>query len=141
MKSPNSSYKRAKNKAWKWFSKFIRLRDCIKTTGFPDQGKCVTCPKYYPYEEFQAGHAIPGRNMSILFDEKLVNAQCTDCNIKKGGNYKEYKKWYINEYGEDDYNEKKILSKQLNKMSVPELEEKAIEYEERYSKLSEEYPL
>jgi len=68
-----------KQKAWNIFSKYIRTRDCLKTSKFPDCGKCITCGKFFPIQELQAGHAISGSNNSILFDEELVNAQCRGC--------------------------------------------------------------
>lgn len=71
-----SEYKRAKNRAWKWFSLYIRARDCIKTTGSISRGKCVTCGKEFNFKDLQAGHFVQGRNNAVLFNELGVNAQC-----------------------------------------------------------------
>lgn len=30
-------------RAWTWFSKFVRLRDCIWTTGTKEVFKCCSC--------------------------------------------------------------------------------------------------
>ena len=109
MKSPKS----LKNKAWRCFSKYIRVRDCLKTTGFVDQGQCVTCNKFFPISELQAGHAIGGRNNSILFDEKLVNAQCRICNGYGNGKYAEYSLWFIQKYGIEEWEKKIKLSHEL----------------------------
>lgn len=130
-KKKNKSY--YKNKAWRMFSKYIRTRDCIKTTGFLDQGKCVTCNKFFPFSELQAGHAIGGRNNSILFDEKLVNAQCRSCNHYGNGKYGDYSVWFINEYGIKEWEKKVELS---NKVDV-ELDYDLIyeKYKEKYEKL------
>lgn len=142
MKSPKSPYKKAKAKAWRWFSRYIRLRDCIRTTGFKDQGKCVTCQGYFPFSELDAGHALAGRNMSILFDEELVNAQCHHCNRSAeygglGGNYGVYSLWFIEKYGLKKWEKKVFLSNQGGKMSIMELEELATKYREKYNKLME----
>lgn len=79
-----------KKKAWKYFSIYIRTRDCIKTTGSPDYGICVTCEKRFHFKELQAGHYVSGRNNAVLFDEDLVHAQCMRCNIWLEGNKTKY---------------------------------------------------
>jgi len=62
-----------KKRAWKMFSTYIRTRDSLKTTGSTDKCVCITCNKRKEFRRIQAGHAIGGRNNSILFDEELVN--------------------------------------------------------------------
>ena len=78
---------KAKERAWKAFSDWVRLRDCLATTGTRDYGICITCsergdPSWKPYKELQAGHAVGGRGNAVLFHEQLVNAQCGYCNRK-----------------------------------------------------------
>jgi hypothetical protein len=142
MPRKKSERTRAKDTAWRWFSKYIRLRDCISTTGFKDQGKCVTCGGYFPFSELQAGHAIGGRNDAVLFDEKLVNAQCGRCNKSfeyggLGGNYAKYHLWYIHKYGEQDFEAKVFISDQAVKIPTPELREIANRYRLAFNKLNE----
>ena len=139
-KRRKSERQRAKDTAWRWFSKYIRMRDCLKTTGFKDQGKCVTCGDYYPFPELQAGHCIGGRNDTILFDEKLVNAQCSKCNSSPqygglNGNYAKYHLWYIDEYGREDFEKKILLSNQADKIPTSELREISDEYRLKFKKL------
>lgn len=85
---------KAKDNAWDAFSKYIRTRDCLRFSGFADEGKCVTCYRDYPYSKLQAGHFVPGRGNAVLFDEEVVFSQCIGCNgnppYGKGGNYIEY---------------------------------------------------
>jgi hypothetical protein len=58
----------AKDKAWSWFSKYIRLKNadefgwCV----------CITCgiPKFW--KEIHAGHYVDGRNNTVLLDRKSV---------------------------------------------------------------------
>ena len=130
-----SEYKRTKDRAWKYFSLYIRARDCKRTTGFTDQGACVTCGKFFPFKELQAGHAIGGRNISILFDEKLVNIQCRGCNGYGNGEYAKYHLWYIDRYGVEDFRKKEELSNQSVKLSVTELDEIAKKYKMKYERL------
>lgn len=75
---------------WSMFSKFIRLRDCLKTTETGDYGECVTCGRRYSFEILQAGHFIPRKYSIHLFNEKNVHIQCFGCNIKKKSNWVEY---------------------------------------------------
>ena len=93
----------AKQTAWKNFSDFIRLRDCLKTTGSADYCKCVTCGRIVPYEQIQAGHAIAGRTNGILFDEEIVRGQCVDCNCNGGGETQAFKRVLVEEHGETWY--------------------------------------
>lgn len=90
-KTPRAS---AKTKAWDAFSLFIRTRDCIRFTGDPDQGICVTCKTPKPRKELQAGHFVGGRGNAVLFNEQIVYSQCGYCNQKPpmglGGNYAMY---------------------------------------------------
>lgn len=88
-----------KDKAWKQFSKYIRLRDCLSTMGSQDEGMCYTCDRVYPFKSLQAGHFVDGRTASILFDENLVNAQCYSCNVMKSGNKDSYTPKMIHKWG------------------------------------------
>lgn len=94
---------RAKEGAWRAFSTYIRTRDCIRFSGDPEWGMCVTCKKACSFKELQAGHFIPGRGNSVLFDERIVYSQCYGCNgnppFGKGGNYIEYFVFMEGEWG------------------------------------------
>ncbi len=102
-----------KRKAWEAFSQYIRTRDCWKTTKTLNNCKCITCSHIVSFDHIQAGHAIGGRNNSILFDEELVNGQCDVCNGYKNGRYAEYSLWFIENYGLEKWEEKVLLSKQI----------------------------
>lgn len=109
-KSPR---KKAKDKAWAMCSKYIRLRDCLATTGTKEYGICVTCGGRFPFKKLQAGHGIPGRNDSILCDEELINCQCVGCNIWGGGRIQNtYTIFLLQKYGQDFFEEKVLLSNQ-----------------------------
>ena len=83
-----------KKRVWAVFSKFIRMRDCLKTTGCKDWGLCITCGKRYHIKLLQAGHFISGRHNANLFLEKGTHAQCYNCNINLRGNTLEYRLQY-----------------------------------------------
>lgn len=87
--------KTPKKKAWDAFSRYIRTRDCLKSTGDRNRGACVTCGRVFDFKKLQAGHFIPGRVNSILFDEQCVHAQCLtkESNLRMfNGGYKSIEK-------------------------------------------------
>jgi hypothetical protein len=114
--------KKLKAKVWKKFSEYIRLKECLETTGTLDYGICVTCNKRFHYSELQAGHFIDGRSNSVLFVEDLVHIQCYHCNCVLSGNKDNYAPYMIKRYGIAQV-EKMYLLKHMNKsLSVLELE-------------------
>ena len=91
-----------KKKAWDAFSKYIRLRDALGTTGDKAFAVCCTCGKISPAFGkgcMQAGHFIPGRKNAILFEEKGVHAQCYNCNVNLKGNWPQYIEFMQRTYG------------------------------------------
>ena len=108
-----------KEETWKVFSKYIRLRDCLRTTGTPDFGKCITCTVQISIKEADAGHFVPGRRNSILFDETCVHLQCQRCNRFLHGEVLKYRRAIIRLYGEgvdieleDKATERKVFSRE-----------------------------
>lgn len=97
----SSPRKLAKDKAWNAFSLYIRTRDCLRFTGDPERGICVTCKTPKLRKELQAGHFVGGRGNAVLFREDLVYAQCSYCNQKPpmglGGNYAAYALFMLDE--------------------------------------------
>ena len=89
----------AKKKAWDDFSKYIRTRDCLRTTGCASFGLCITCNKRYHFKLLQAGHFVSGRHNANLFSERGTHAQCYNCNINLKGNTLEYRRQIIKRYG------------------------------------------
>lgn len=100
-----SSKQKAKDKAWTAFSRYIRTRDCIRFTGDPENGICITCKRSYPFKSLQAGHFIAGRTNAVLFDEEAVYSQCYSCNVGRGGAHVEYFVFMENEWGRDKIDE------------------------------------
>lgn len=98
-RSPNTISAR-KKKLWVVFSRYIRMRDCLETTGTIYEGQCCTCNRSYTFANLQAGHFIPGRMDSILFDPICVHAQCYKCNIKRQGEWVRYFRFMEKKYGQ-----------------------------------------
>lgn len=92
----------AKKTAWKNFARYIRLRDCLKTTGTTVWCICVTCGKRVCSPYLEAGHAIGQRTNGILFDESIVRGQCSVCN-GHDGETQAFKAILVSEHGEAWY--------------------------------------
>lgn len=95
---------KAKERAWKAFSLYIRTRDYKRG--------CVTCKRKYPIKQLQAGHWIPGRHASVLFDERNCHAQCYGCNVMKKGNPILYYHYMEKRYGKKIMEELEELDKE-----------------------------
>ncbi len=129
-----------KKKAWTEFSRYIRIRDAIKTTKTKDRVICCTCGKEYPAFGVgcvQAGHFVPGRGNAILFEESGVSAQCFNCNITKKGCWPEYMDFMLKEYGTKVVTDLLRLNKTVRKYTPVELEELRDKYKKLYNDLQE----
>jgi len=127
-----------KETAWRWFSKYIRLRDAIKTTGDILYAKCITCGDVKPIEEMDAGHGIAGRMNSILFNEEICNAQCHKCNRQGGGELQMYKRILIDIYGQDKWDYWQSIKKNTVQYSQFDYEQIARTYREKYNRLKKD---
>jgi Bacteriophage Lambda NinG protein len=78
--------KKAKAKAWKWFSEWIRLRD----SDAYGRAQCITCQRSDHWRTMDAGHYITRAKESTLFDERNVSCQCKGCNRFQGGKFYEH---------------------------------------------------
>ncbi len=132
------TYRAAKKKAWIEFSKYIRARDCLQSTGRSYFGKCITCGRIFEFELLHAGHFVGNRNSSILFDERNTHIQCSLCNCGLDGNKKAYETKMINLYGRETIDKLQIQAKQTKKYTINELEELASYYKEKTMELIEE---
>lgn len=116
-----------KKKVWGIFSKYIRLRDCLLTTGSPEYGECFTCDFSGHISELQAGHFVP-KHSGNYFSERGVHAQCRICNLygrngQAAGMPHEYRRQIVKLYGEDVAMELEAEARQIRKFTVSELEE------------------
>lgn len=136
-KPKKKSLAKVKKKCWDIFSIFVRMRDCLKTTGSTEWGLCITCGKRYHFKMLQAGHFIAGRHSSNLFSERGVHAQCYNCNINLKGNTLEYRRAIIKLYGEGADLELEEEARRIKKFTIPELEEMMIDYKQRIAELKE----
>jgi len=120
-----------KEKAWKEFSRFIRLRDSDEN----GIGKCCTCTAELHWKKLQAGHFAQGRRNSILFDEQTTHAQCYGCNICRHGALDDYAVFMIKKYGQGIIEE---MNARKN-VSVTYYEDDFIAIHEKYKRLADIY--
>jgi 5-methylcytosine-specific restriction endonuclease McrA len=99
---------------WKWFSEYIRARDNYT---------CISCGKKCEKYECHAGHYHPRTDgLSLYFDEKNVNAQCSACNTFRHGNLTAYATALRRKYGEGILEELEWKQKQFIKITEKEYE-------------------
>ena len=135
-----------KEKCWNEFSRYVRIRDALKTTGTIDKCKCCSCGKILPafgLRCVQAGHFIPGRKASILFEETGVHGQCYWCNSNMGlrGNWPGYYAFMLKEYGQEEIDRLLALRHQTRKFTVGELETMRDCYKRGYAYMLEHHKL
>jgi hypothetical protein len=105
MKRTKNTLSKAKAKAWKAFSLWVRM----KSKGYGEHVPCYTCGNLKLRKEINAGHGIGGRNNAILFEERVVRPQCVGCNLYGRGQYQIFTRKLIDELGLDTYDQ--IVSK------------------------------
>lgn len=129
----------AHNTCWKNFSRYIRLRDAIATTGSLTHAKCITCGTIHPIEDMDAGHMIPRRTNGILFDESMVFAQCTKCNRQGGGEEQAFRIIMVQRNGQDWYDMKVQARSTPTKLTDFDLKAMNAEYLAKIKKLKSDY--
>ena len=135
VKQPSKST--IKRRAWDAFSKYIRLRDCLRTTGTSTHVKCITCGKLLSISFCDAGHFVSRRYNATLFDERNVNTQCRYCNRFLNGNLLEYRRQVINLYGKGIDIELENKSREIKRFNSQDLTELAEYYKMEREKLNE----
>lgn len=130
MKSKTITISKAKKKAWTWFSLYIRTRG---SDG--DFNTCVTCKRVYPIKSLQAGHWLPGRHNSVLFDPRNCHPQCYGCNVPNKGNPIKYYHFMEETYGSEVMDELEELDKHPIQFKVVDLQELEELFKDRYKKL------
>ncbi len=82
-----------KREAWKWFSRYIKIRD---------NWICFTCGKDLKDDKklANAGHYVPqSKGNKLRFYEYNVHCQCVSCNHYQHGNLYTYALKLIRKYG------------------------------------------
>lgn len=85
------------SKADKWFSLFIRLRDCDDDR----MAKCCTCGRMVDVKHADCGHFIKRQHQNTRFDEMNCAVQCKRCNAFEQGRDADFERYLIERYGAD----------------------------------------
>ena len=118
----------------KWFSLYVRLRDA-DDLGFV---KCYTSGRYYHYKSIHAGHFMSRKCLSTRYCELNVQPQSIADNLFGQG---EQYKFGLNldaQYGEGTAESLQIKSRQIQKFSRIDYEEKISYYKEVVKNLKKE---
>jgi len=136
-KSGKSSEKTlARNRADKWFSRYIRLRDAIIDGNFA-YCVCVTCSAKHDIKNIDCGHYLSRGNSSVRFDERNVGCQCKRDNRFMQGKHFEFEQYLIKKIGQDEVNELKELAKTPKTFTIDEYEQIALYYKNMVKLLQE----
>jgi hypothetical protein len=122
------------NKADKWFSIFIRLRDAN------DEGfcKCITCGRIKHWRLLDCGHHIKRQHQGTRYHEKNCAAQCKGCNNFGQGEDAKFKEAIIKKYGQQQYDLLEACKRTICKRSQLERDLLAEEYEKKARALAAE---
>lgn len=116
-----------KKQLWQVFSEYIRQRD---------SGVCISCGKKDFWRKMDAGHYIPKTaGLSLYFDERNVNCQCTHCNRWLHGNLSRYAVELRKKYGENILEELDTKRHQTKIITYEEYKELIERYKTKLSKL------
>lgn len=124
--------KGVKARAWAMFSRYIRIRDCIETTGFPFTGCCVTCGDKFHISFLDAGHLFAGRSNAKLFQELSVRAQCQICNQRGHGQPEKFRKVMEKRYSVEEVEAWERDGRQMIQNKDMDFDAIAKKYKEKY---------
>jgi len=124
----------AKANAWRWCSKYIRLK-WADSNGY---ASCVTCGVTKHWKELDAGHFIPkSRGNAIYFEEDNLAPQCDSCNRFHGGKDHMFTLWMLDWYGRERVEELEHQAQTTVKYTAADYDAMADDYRERVKELEE----
>jgi len=97
-----------KDKAVKAMSEYIRVKNCLETTGLAFVGLCYTCQRRYHINYLEAGHCFGGRRNARLFDVMIIRPQCGYCNRFNHGEPDKFKARLAQEHSKEWVDLRKI---------------------------------
>lgn len=125
-------------KLWKIFSKYIRKRDCLRTTGTENKCICITCGKTIEDNgsDLHWGHFISRKYKAVKFNEHNVHWQCNYCNTYQDG--EQYIYWLAVDILYWDWTAEKLKNQKrdIKKYTIEELEDKIKYYKKAYQEIS-----
>ena len=123
-----------KKKLDKVFSEYIRKRD----SDYKGNCKCISCGKEYPAfgGSTHAGHLFSRRYLSIRYDERNVNSQCSYCNTFLNGNQIKAARGVENKWGKGTVDELESRMHIVVKLTRDDYEEAIQRYKQKIKELN-----
>jgi hypothetical protein len=128
------SISKLKKELDKWFSLFIRLRDATNE----GMVQCITSGRLYHYKKIHAGHFMSRRHLSTRWCEYNVQPQSAADNLFGQGEQYKFGLALDHKYGEGTAEELQLKSRQIQKFSRVDYEEKISYYKEAVKNLKKE---
>ena len=128
------SISKLKKELDKYFSLYIRLRDC-DDLGFV---QCFTSGRYYHYKKIHAGHFMSRKCLATRWCEINVQPQSAADNLFGQGEQYKFGKELDFKYGEGTAEELQIKARQIHKFSRVDYEEKISYYKEAVKNLKKQ---
>ena len=125
------SISKLKKELDKWFSLFIRLRDANEY----GMVQCFTSGRISHYKSFHAGHFISRKRVATRWCENNVQPQSAADNLFGQGKQYQFGINLDGKYGEGTAEELQFKSKQIQKFSRVDYEEKISYYKATVEKL------
>ena len=128
------SISKLKKELDKWFSLYIRLRDCN------DLGmvKCFTSGRVYHYKKIQAGHFMSRKHLSTRWCEMNVQPQSAADNLFGQGEQYKFGLNLDTKYGEGTAEELQYKARQTVKLSRVDYEDEIRYYKNAVNNLKKE---
>lgn len=123
--------KLAKQKADRYFSKYIRNRD----TDHRGIGHCITCNQPVSKKNADCGHFNRRDRQSTRYDEKNAHLQCRKCNRFKSGEQFEHGQAIDQKYGKGTAKQLLQKSKMRCKRTQEDFEWIAKQYKDKVDEL------
>tara|TARA_R100000988_G_C3978582_1_gene155581 strand:+ start:96 stop:500 length:405 start_codon:yes stop_codon:yes gene_type:complete len=128
------SISKLKKELDKWFSLYIRLRDCNEY----GMVQCFTSGKVYHYKKIHAGHFMSRKHLSTRWCEINVQPQSPADNLFGQGQQYQFGLNLDAKYGEGTAEEMQYKSRSIYKMSRVDYEEKISYYKNLVNKIKKE---
>lgn len=117
-KKPKSLKNQAET-AWRLMSEWTRRNEADSNGNCT----CISCGRYGPYKEFDAGHFIHaghgGKQNPVSYDPRNVHAQCSHCNRQPGAKHRHpgtttirYTRYMVNRYGDGVIDQLEAIKRQ-----------------------------
>lgn len=121
-----------------WFSRLVRLKGCLNTTGSRHYGICFTCGANVPFDDLHCGHFVSGRTNALFFEEHNSKIQCAKCNTFLGGNLEVYREKMIEKYGIEEVERLESLRHTVQRITEGEFGIKFIKYKREFLRLTDD---